>query len=149
MITEKWMLYALSAAMLWGASYAASGPILRLGMPPLLFYFCYSLFSLCLSLVMLLAKGKNSAFFEHVRNLGPNAGWFLFSLFAASLGALMTYMAIGEKNATVASLIEISYPLFVILFTWLFFREVELNLMTAAGALLVLSGVSLIVWNAH
>ena len=149
MITQKWILYALSAAMLWGASYAASGPILRSGMPPLLFYFCYSLFSFCLSLVMIVTRGKMGSLFEDVCNLGSNAGWFLFSLLAASLGALMTYMAIGEKNASLASLIEISYPLFVLLFTWLFFREVELNTMTATGAFLVISGVSLILWNAR
>ncbi len=145
--TEKWILYALSASMLWGASYAASGPILRSGIPPLLFYFCYSFFSFCLSFIILLAHGKIGTLLEWPRNFGSNAPWFLFSLFAASLAALMTYMAIGEKNASLASLIEISYPLFVILFTWLFFREVELTVMTAAGALLVLSGVSLILWN--
>lgn len=149
MITEKWIVYALSAAMLWGASYAASGPILRSGMPPLLFYVCYSLFNFCLSLIILLAHGKITTLFEWPRSLCSNAPWFLFSLFAASLGALMTYMAIGEKNASLASLIEISYPLFVVLFTWLFFREVELNVMTAVGAFLVISGVSLILWNAR
>ncbi|MBU0626279.1 EamA family transporter [Patescibacteria group bacterium] len=36
-------------------------------------------------------------------------------------------LAIKGKNATVASLIEISYPLFVILFSFLFFRTVNIN----------------------
>lgn len=82
-------------------------------------------------------------------HLGPHWGWFLLSLFTASLGALMTYLAIGGKNPTLTSLIEISYPLFVLLFTWLFFREVPLNIMAALGALLVLSGVALILLSEH
>ena len=83
-----------------------------------------------------------------VRDMGAShAGWFLFSLLAASLGALMTYMAIGAKNPTLASLIEISYPLFVVLFTWLFFREFQLNLMSVVGGAFVISGVAMILLN--
>ena len=147
-LTEKWMVYALTAAMLWGASYAASGPGFRLGIPPLVFYFCYSLFGMVMSFILLFSQGKMGMVCSQLRNLGPSAGWFLFSVFAASLGALMTYLAIGAKNPTLASLIEISYPLFVVLFTWLFFRELQLNLMTFFGSVLVIIGVTTILLNA-
>ena len=142
---EKWMIYALAAAILWGASYAASGPILRAGMPPLLFYFCYSVIALITAIFGFLMSGEKTHFLSHLKELpAAHTGWFLFSLFAASLGALMTYMAIGEKNPTLASIIEISYPLFVVIFTWLFFREFQLNLMTFLGAFFVIFGVMLI-----
>lgn len=149
MLFEKWMLYALSAAMLWGASYAASGPVLRMGMTPLVFYFFYSLVGIVIALILLLVQGKIGMLPAQLFGLGPNAGWLLFSLLAASLGGVMTYLAIGEKNATLACLIEISYPMFVILFTWVFFQEVELNVMTGLGALLVIGGVSLILFHSH
>ncbi|MGH8046022.1 MAG: EamA family transporter, partial [Chthoniobacterales bacterium] len=51
------------------------------------------------------------------------------------------FMAIGEKNATLASLIEISYPIFVAFFAWLFFRETQFNFMTIVGGALVMGGV--------
>ena len=51
----------------------------------------------------------------------------------------------GAKNPTLVSLIEISYPLFVVLFTWIFFREMQLNPVTCVGGLLVLAGVAVII----
>ena len=51
----------------------------------------------------------------------------------------------SAKNPTLASLIEISYPIFVVVFAWLFFREMQLNAMTLFGGLLVLAGVSVII----
>lgn len=144
-LVEKWMVYALAAAILWGASYAASGPILRAGMPPLLFYFCYSVVALITAVFGFLMSGEKRSLLSQLRELSiSHAGWFLFSLVAASVGALMTYMAIGEKNPTLASIIEISYPLFVVLFTWLFFQEFQLNAMTCLGAFFVIFGVMLI-----
>ena len=73
--------------------------------------------------------------------------WFLFSLVSASLGAWMTYLAVEAKNASLASMIEISYPLFVVLFTWIFFREIQLSGMTFLGGILVIAGVCLIIKN--
>ena len=146
-LTEKWMTYALSAAMLWGASYAASGPVLRSGMTPVVFYFCYSLFGVITASGMLLFRGEAHQVISQISDLRAYAGWFVFSLLAAALGGVMTYMAIGEKNASLVALIEISYPLFVVLFTWLFFREIQLNVMTLAGAVLVISGIALILLN--
>ena len=142
---EKWMIYALAAAILWGASYAASGPVLRAGMPPLIFYFCYSVIALIIAIFSFLMSGEKMSLLSQLKGLSvSHAGWFLFSLLAASIGALMTYMAIGEKNPTLASIIEISYPLFVVIFTWLFFREFQLNFMTFLGGFFVIFGVMLI-----
>lgn len=142
---EKWMIFAVTAAVLWGASYAASGPILRAGMPPLFFYFCYSVIALITAVFGFLMSGEKRSLLSQLRELSvSHAGWFLFSLVAASLGALMTYMAIAEKNPTLAAIIEISYPMFVVVFTWLFFREFQLNVMTCLGAFFVIFGVMLI-----
>jgi drug/metabolite transporter (DMT)-like permease len=63
------------------------------------------------------------------------------SLAAAAVGGLLIYSAIGEKNATLASLIEISYPFFVAMFAWVFFRETQFNLATVLGGVLILGGV--------
>jgi drug/metabolite transporter (DMT)-like permease len=71
--------------------------------------------------------------------------WFLFSTAGSALGAYLTYAAMGAKNPTLVSLIEISYPLFVVLFAWIFFREMQLNPRTLFGGLLVLFGVAVIV----
>ena len=55
------------------------------------------------------------------------------------------YVSIGGKNATLASLIEISYPAFVALFAFLLYREVHFNASVLLGAALVFAGVALII----
>jgi len=74
-------------------------------------------------------------------------GWFLFSIGGSAFGAFLTYAAMSAKNPTIVSLIEISYPLFVVIFAWLFFREMQLNPMTICGGLLVIAGVTVIIFG--
>jgi drug/metabolite transporter (DMT)-like permease len=62
-------------------------------------------------------------------------------------GALLLFLAIGGKNATLASLIEITYPVFVALFAFVLFREVHLTASVLVGAGLVFAGVFLIIWH--
>jgi drug/metabolite transporter (DMT)-like permease len=72
----------------------------------------------------------------------------VLALAATSLGAtVMLFMAIGSRNATLASLIEITYPLFIVLFTWLLFRQVHVTPSAALGGALVMAGAALIIWN--
>jgi drug/metabolite transporter (DMT)-like permease len=50
-------------------------------------------------------------------------------------------VAIGRKNATLAALVEISYPFFVALFARFLFRETHLDSASLLGGLLIASGV--------
>lgn len=75
----------------------------------------------------------------------------VFWLLAAStltflIGELGIGFAIDGKNATLAGLIEISYPLFIALFAYLFFQESELNIGTALGGALIFCGICIIYW---
>jgi drug/metabolite transporter (DMT)-like permease len=139
-----WILYAFSAAVIWGISYAASGRAIERGVTPLTFFFCYTLFGLLASALALASTGKFGAVPGEVRALGGDVFWFALALVTSAAGALLIYMAIGEKNATLASLIEISYPFFVAVFAWLFFRETQFNLATIVGGLMILGGVGVV-----
>jgi drug/metabolite transporter (DMT)-like permease len=57
------------------------------------------------------------------------------------------FLSIASKNATLASLIEISYPVFVAVFAYLLFREIHVNPSVIIGGLLVFAGVAMIIWN--
>ena len=63
------------------------------------------------------------------------------------LGAVLLYISIAGKNATLASLIEITYPVFVVFFAFVMFRHVHLNLSVIVGGLLVIAGAALIIYN--
>jgi drug/metabolite transporter (DMT)-like permease len=125
-------------------SYAASGPILRKGFSPILFFFGYSALGFFGSLVFLFSTGRISQAFRMEGLEKGDWGWFFFSIGGSAVGAFLTYAAMSAKNPTLASLIEISYPLFVVLFAWIFFREMQLNAVTLCGGLLVVAGVTVI-----
>lgn len=136
-----WFVYALSAAVIWGISYAASGRAIERGVSPLVFFLLYALTGSLIGFGALAATGKAGSIPSEVRQIGGDWPWLVIAVVTSGIGALLIYMAIGEKNATVASLIEISYPVFVAFFAWLFFRETQFNLSTAIGGGMIISGV--------
>lgn len=145
-----WIIYAVLAALLWGMSYAASGRVIEKGLAPFTLFVCYTTFSAVVGTLALFALGKSSAAITEIRELRTEWFWFALAVVGSAVGSLLIYLAIGGKNATIASLIEISYPLFVALFTWIFFRENQLNTLTVIGGGLILLGVGLVfVGNRH
>jgi drug/metabolite transporter (DMT)-like permease len=139
-----WMVYALAAAIIWGISYAASGRVIERGMTPLVFFFLYTFFGATAAATALVVSGKAGALGSEFRSLEGDWVWLLVAVISSAAGGLLIYMAIGEKNATLASLIEISYPFFVALFAWLFFRDVQFNWQTLVGGVLILAGVTVV-----
>ncbi len=139
-----WFFAALLAAALWGYSYATTGRILESGMPISLWLLAYTGTASVIYLFMSLHDGA----FGSIRTVmrGGNGVWFwvITSVFAAVVANFLITYSISQKNATIASLIEISYPFFTLLFAWLLFREVHLTWATASGAVLVLAGIGLI-----
>jgi len=145
-----WFVYAFSAAVIWGVSYAASGRVIERGMSPLMFFFFYAAFATVAAALAITLTGKIGHIASEVRVLETDWPWLAVAVVTSAAGALLIYMAIGEKNATVASLIEISYPLFVAFFAWLFFRETQFNTATIIGAILIIAGVGVVyVGNRH
>ena len=139
-----WLVYALSASVIWGISYAASGRVIARGVSPLTFFALYTLAGAVMGVGGLAATGRLRTVADEIAGIGSDALWLAVAVVASGIGTFLIYMAIGEKNATLASLIEISYPIFVAFFAWLFFRDVHLNLGTLAGGLLILAGVAVV-----
>ena len=139
-----WILYALAAALIWGVNYAASGRVLQRGLSPAGLFFCDLLFGLLALGGYFTVTGRWVATFQGARQLGGQWPWLAVGMAASAAAAWLSFLAIANKNATLASLIEISYPLFVALFAWLFFRETQLSWPTAVGGAFVLTGVGII-----
>lgn len=139
-----WLVYALSASIIWGISYAASGRVIERGLSPLSFFFLYTLTGCLAAGAWILSTGKATHLPNEIRTLGSDWIWLAIAAGTSAAGALLIYLAIGEKNATLASLIEISYPLFVAFFAWLFFRDTQFNLATVVGAALIIAGVMVV-----
>jgi drug/metabolite transporter (DMT)-like permease len=138
-----WWGYALLSAACWGMQYI----LLEILFGKLEFAAAYSFLSIAngvlvaLILFVIYPKQDWSQLLQ---------SWSIFGLIALYLlfgsGAyLFNAYAIRDKNATLASLLEIAYPLFIILFTALFLRKIHLNLAGFLGALLIVGGSILVV----
>ncbi len=139
-----WIVYAFAAAIIWGISYAASGRVIERGVTPLVFFFLYTFFGATAAFVTIALMGKAGTLLAEIRILGADWVWLVVAVVTSAAAGLLIYIAIGEKNATIASLIEISYPFFVAVFAWLFFREIQFNWLTVLGGVLILGGVGVV-----
>jgi drug/metabolite transporter (DMT)-like permease len=139
-----WIVYALGAAIIWGISYAASGRVIERGVTPLVFFFLYTFFGAAAAAAALATMGKTGTLVSQFRSLGSDWIWLVVAIVTSAAGGLLIYIAIGEKNATLASLIEISYPFFVAVFAWLFFRDMQFTWQTLVGGILILTGVAVV-----
>jgi len=139
-----WYVAALGAALVWGLHYPLVGFALkRVSMVSVLFLTALPIVVLAPFFYATLAADYAAlkTFSWPVR-----AGVLALGI-TSTAGAVLLFLSIAGKNATLAALIEISYPVFVVLFAWLIFREVQVNASVIAGGLLVFTGVCLIIGN--
>lgn len=74
-------------------------------------------------------------------------GLILIYVLSGSGAYLFNALAIRDRDATHASLLEITYPLFLIVFTALFLHKVHLNFLGFIGAALILGGAALVLYS--
>jgi len=137
-----WLTYAILAAIFWGLNYALAerilhsiSPVTLLAMEMLVggvFFFVISYFTTLKTDVVILTTQLNVLWITLVE---------IIIVLAASFFIVSSILG---KNATVAGIVELIYPLFTILFTWLFFHENHVNLPVIIGGGFILVGVFLI-----
>lgn len=142
MASNAWIYMALGAAVMWGFAYAMSEKIVHHGFSPA-FVLVVS-YSIGLPLYFLFAwhNGTLAPGFKTLTSSWPVLWQFGAMALSIAMGNLLVYYAIAAKNATLASMIEITYPVFTFIFAWLLMGQVQLTLATAFGALLIFAGVA-------
>lgn len=138
-----WIVFAVAASMLWGLLYVLNEQIyksLSIGFS----FFIASLAGTVFFLLLALQQGVLAKDW-HLLVANKNLQWLLAIDIAVFLAAEMCIaMSITQKSATLAGLIEISYPVFIAIFAYYLFKEETLNVSTIAGALLIFSGIFVI-----
>jgi drug/metabolite transporter (DMT)-like permease len=138
-----WFMYAVAASVLWGASYAMLDELLKkLSFATLILY--SSMASLIFAICLGAARGSFAADWALLKDGGRETKMLAVSIVIYIAANLFIMSSINAKNATMAAMIEITYPLFTALFAWIFFRHVQVSAGTLAGAGLVLAGVACI-----
>lgn len=138
-----WIFYAIGASMFWGVTYVLGEHIYKKisVTTTLAIMFAVS------AVVMLLISVFRSDLKKEVSTLltDHNAMMLLISVtLVFILAELCIGLSIVNKNATLAGLIEISYPIFIALFSYVLFRENQLTGGSVAGAMLIFSGIFVI-----
>ncbi len=139
-----WYIAALGAAVTWGIYY----PLVDMALKRISLFSVILLSMVPVILVLPLFLRTVSEDIETVKSLPASEQWVIVSLGLIGLfGEVMVYLAISGKNATLASLIEMTYPLFVVLFAYLFYRQMQVNASVFVGGLMILVGAGLIIYN--
>ncbi|MBV9392267.1 MAG: EamA family transporter [Verrucomicrobia bacterium] len=140
-----WWGYAILSAACWGLQYV----LLEALLVQVDFASAYSFLSLVngflvTALLLVLYPKQNWApLWENWLTLRL----VLFYVLSGTFAYLFNALAISQKNATLASLLEISYPVFIIIFTFIFLRKIHLNTMGFGGALMIIAGCAVVVFS--
>jgi drug/metabolite transporter (DMT)-like permease len=139
-----WYVSATGAALIWGLHYPLIGYALKkVSMVSVLLLTALPVF-----LVAVLFRHEVLADYRTLMALDWPQRLTILALALTSLSAsALLFSSIGSKNATLASLIEISYPVFVAGFAFLLFRETQASASVMIGALLVFAGVGVIIFQ--
>ena len=141
-----WYLPAIGAALVWGLHY----PLIEFALRRVSLTTVVLLTALPMALVALAFPARLVTDWHLLRALPSGERLMISAIAFTSLaGTVLLYLAVRGRNATLASLIEISYPAFVVVFAWLLFREWHLNAGVLLGAALVFAGTTLIIMNSR
>jgi|SRR5579885_891276 drug/metabolite transporter (DMT)-like permease len=137
-----WLVYAILAAVLWGLNYAIAERIL------------HNISTVTLLALEMLIGGLLFliiSYFTHLKTdlylLSTQLKIFWLTLIEIIIVLAANFFIVSSirgKDATVAGIVELIYPLFTILFTWILFRENHVNTQVIIGGGLILLGVFVI-----
>lgn len=141
-----WALYALGAAVVWGLYYSVIEQSVR-QLSIAGFMFISS--ALWTVMIALLALAFGVPVVKDFHTLIGDPKLLVWFLVAVVLGVVAQYgitTSVAVSNATLTSLVEITYPLFVVFFTWLIFGRTHFSWPVFVGAALIFSGVGVLVY---
>ena len=134
---------AVLASLLWGLTYCLDERVLA-SMSVAKLYFLHCVCGAVVAAVILLAQGGSPAslFSIDTAKVGlPLVGLTLFTATSAALAILGSIQCLGANKSAV---LEISYPLFVALFSVLLFQG-QLQLPVVMGGVFIFIGSAIIV----
>lgn len=140
-----WYLWALLGAIIWGVHYPLLGKVLQVVSPITAYFIPTILLLLGLPFYYKTLISDVQAILASPLEIKAMTAVIAFT---SIIGSISVYKAIHGSNATLASLIEITYPLCVALFAYFVLKETHLSVIDIVGGVLIISGTGIIIWNA-
>ncbi|KTD68006.1 MULTISPECIES: DMT family transporter [Legionella] len=137
-----WFTFAIFAAILWGFNYALAEKILNSISPVTLLALEMTIGAVLFTCISFFTTMKRD-----VELLTTDSGLLLLTIAEIVIVLVASYFiaaSINLKNATIAGIVELTYPIFTIIFTWFLFNQVHVNLSVIIGGLLIFIGILVI-----
>lgn len=136
-----WFFLAVGASITWGLSYVFAERVYKYISVSTALALSY-IASVLIFAFIAVANGRWTKDLHTLATNKPALLYLLLGMVTLVTAEFFIGHAITQKNATIAALIEISYPFFIALFSYLLFRESHVNLGTALGGFLIFLGVT-------
>lgn len=134
-----WLIIATLAAIVWGLNYALDEEIFKSQVSPMtLLAFQAWLGAIVFTLLSFFSTGKSDLML-----ISSNRAimWMVIaSVLAATLGVYFIAASIQAKNATFAALIEQTYPVFTVMFSYFLFHANYLTKNVIIGGIFIVIG---------
>ena len=138
-----WIILALGASIMWGLTYVLNEQVYK----KISVITSIGISALFMSIAMLVAAYAGGLLKRDLTAISSSNKLF-FLVVAETIALILAELFIGfsitNKNATLAGLIEISYPIFIALFAYLIIKETQVNIGTVFGGILIFVGVAVI-----
>ena len=138
-----WIILSLTAAALWGLDYALTEKALtRVSIPTLMILHLVA--TIIVVIVYSIIKGGILNDFNTIINDRKLMLIILTAIVSSAIAGILIYASIVAKNAALAGLVEISYPIFIIIFSYLIFGQSHLTKSVIIGGIMIFAGVATI-----
>lgn len=150
MFNWPWWLFSVSAAIIWGLHFNLVVKVSKI--LPKDIYTALTIFAITSVAILPLVFILHQKILSNLVTLWDAGSEIRVSIiiliFTAIIAATLLYIAMQlSPNATVAALLDITYPLFIAIIAWLLYKENHLDWYVLAGGGLIFSGAMLIVWK--
>jgi drug/metabolite transporter (DMT)-like permease len=136
-------LLAILASVLWGLLYVLDEKLLE-GISIYRLYFLHSIAGAAVAGAILLLQGHSPASLVRFDSTAVSLPLVVATMVVVSCACLAIFGSIQALGASKAAVLEISYPLFVAVFSWLLYRE-QMQLPVLIGGGFIFVGAAIIV----
>jgi len=137
-----WLFLALLTAIFWGLTYASTEQVTRFVDPK-----TYLTFSCVVGAILYSLWGYFDGTLSKDLNTGglqKGIGFALLASLAAFIASYCSVAAVKLGGASYASIVEISYPVWVVAFLWLMTGANTLSWNMVIGGLVIFAGTTIV-----
>jgi len=150
MFSWPWWSFSIVAAILWGLHFNLVVKVSNV--LPKDIYTPLTIFIITSVSIFLLMPVIYHKVFSNLVTLWNSGNDIRISVvvlvFTAIIAANLLYIAMQlSPNATVAAILDITYPVFIAIIAWLLYRESHIDWTVLVGGGLIFSGAILIIWK--